>query len=70
LSQLVEEEVGLWTTDIGDEEIISSKVGSNSSPMISFLFQTMRETHRLVWTFVSCTFYLLSVVEFLRSCSV
>jgi len=29
LSQLVEEEVGLWTTDVGDEQITSSKVCSS-----------------------------------------
>ncbi|KAG0563115.1 hypothetical protein M758_8G005000 [Ceratodon purpureus] len=29
LSQLVEEEVGLWTTDVGDEQITSSKIDSD-----------------------------------------
>lgn len=29
LSQLVEEEVGLWTTDVGDEQISSSKIDSD-----------------------------------------
>lgn len=33
LSQLVEEEVGLWTTDVGDEQITSSKVCSNLSSL-------------------------------------